>query len=386
MRLLVLLVVGSLCVASATAQKTVQFGGPFVVGELQKGDVDEASGIAASRIHEGLLWTHNDSGDGPVVYGISTKGAVRCSVKLVGAANNDWEDIAVGPGPDKGTSYIYAGDIGDNAAKRSNITIYRFAEPTETSGDVNVAADALFFTYPDGARDAEALLIDPATQDIYIVTKREKRSRIYQAKAPHLAGTPRALVFVGELTHPLIVGGDISPKGDEIILKDYVYAYYWQRKDNESIVQTLKREPTKVAYMPEPQGEAICFSAKGDGYYTISERPDTMWATSLYFYGRARNTAEADQLHDAKRPTMSLSPSNDTEGIYDLRYVVPEVANIRITVHNAAMMKIEDVELNASEGGVQEREIDMIDKPAGTYVVVLRAGSAYAAQALEIKK
>lgn len=385
MHLLLWLVVGSLVVASATAQQTVQFGGPFVVGELKKGAVDEASGIAASRKHEGLLWIHNDSGDGAFVYGLSLKGAVQCTIKLEGAHNADWEDIAVGPGPDKGTSYIYAGDIGDNAAQRTNITIYRFAEPADASGNINVAADALIFTYPDGARDAEALMVDPATQDIYIVTKREKRSRIYVAKAPHNTGTSRALTFVGELKNPLIVGGDISPKGDEILLKDYVYAYYWQRKSNETIVQALKREPTKVAYMPEPQGEAICFSAKGDGYYTISERPDTMWATNLYFFGRARNTAEADQLKDAKRLSMSLTPSNDTEGIYDLRYVVPEFANIRITVHNAAMMKIEDVELNASEGGVQEREIDMIDKPAGTYVVVLRAGSAYAAQVLEHK-
>ena len=386
-----LLLLGSLpTTAQVSSERSgIHFDGPFGVGELGKGLVDEASGLAAGRLNTKLLWTHNDSGDGPMVYALSQKGEMRCSVSVTNAKHVDWEDIAIGPGPKSGVPYLYVGDIGDNNAKRSNIVVYRFAEPRVDGRTKrqDVAADALTFTYPDGARDAEALIVDPLTQDLFIVTKREQQSRVYMAAAPHEGGSARELTFVTELPINMVTAGDISPVGNDILVKNYVYTYYWSRSGKEPLGTAFKRSPVRVTYMPEPQGEAICFSESGDGFYTTSERPDTAWTTEIVYYGKRLGGKDENlNLRDKNRPQLSIAPSRDTGGIYDLRYTVPSFSPIKIYVHNFITMRVRVVEDNTSEAGVQEREIDMIDAPDGTYYVVLRAGTNYAAIPLEVKR
>lgn len=368
--------------------KESSFGGPLGVGMLEKGDVVEASGLAASQVNKGLLWTHDDSGNEPYVYGLDNKGAIVCTLKVSSANNIDWEDIAVGKGPQAHPSYVYVGDIGDNDARRSKITVYRFPEPQIGTKDrfQEVRADALTFTYPDGARDAETLFVDPLTEDLYIVSKRERKNRVYRAKAPHVAGLERVLEFVTELPVSVITAGDISPSGSEVILKNYVYAYYWKRNNGEPLESTFSRAPSTIPYMPEPQGEAICFSADAKGYYTISERADTSRNVELLYYGRTMGGEDAMAIRDVTRPSMSIAPSKDTEGIYDLRYNVPKYGPVKISVFNYIMMNIEDVETGTSESGVQEREIDMIDKPDGTYVVILHASGSYNAIPLVVSR
>jgi len=364
--------------ASCGAQQ-VWFGGPFVLGTVPVKELPEASGIVASTTNPDVVWLHNDSGDEPRLYALSTKGALLTTVKLGNAKARDWEDIAYGPGPDKGTMYLYVADIGDNDAKRKDITVYRVAEPSvggKTSKQSlalnNIVADVFTFRYPDGARDAEALLVDPRTQDIFIVTKRDKQARLYRAAAPHTTGTTRTLEFVSTLPMTLITGGDIDHDGSAIILKDYLHVWHWKRGASESVAAALKRPGTRVTYMPEAQGEAICFTAKDDGYYTVSEREDGGSSAPLIFYPQVRSEKEAASTRDAKIPLISVEPSKDTPGIYDLRYVIPEVSRVDVTVVNALMMKVIDVASESGEAGVQEREIDLIDQPTGSYAVVIR--------------
>ena len=101
-------------------------------GDLAVAALDELSGLAASRAHAGLLYGHNDSGGGAVVYLLGEDGSARGQVTLEGASAVDWEDIAVGPGPDM-QPWVYVGDVGDNAARmggtgRSGIALFRFPE------------------------------------------------------------------------------------------------------------------------------------------------------------------------------------------------------------------------------------------------------------------
>lgn len=372
-------------VTGAWAQH-MNIGGPYALGKLPLKGLDETSGIVASQAHDDVLWTHNDSGDGPNLYAMSSRGEVLCTLTLGNVSNRDWEDIAYGPGPKPGANYLYVSETGDNEAKARSVFVYRVEEP-QIVGKKNLQATAekLEFSYPDGARDAEALIVDPITQDIYIITKREKKSRIYMAKAPHVADSKRTLTFVGELPMPLITAADISAKGDEILMKDYAYVYYWQRKGNEPVSTTLKRTPTKLPYMPEPQGEAICFTKNAEGYLTLSEREDTSFTTTLYLYLRFKSRKEAEQVQDVSRPSISITPSRDTQGIFDLRYTVPSISRVRISLHNAFMYKLEDIENDAQEAGVQEREIDLIDRPDGLYIVILRTDNSYTAIPVEVK-
>lgn len=356
-----------------------KFEGPYAVGQLPNGTVDEASGLAASRVNNNVLWTHNDSGDDPRVYAITTKGAVQCTIRLKGAAHVDYEDIAVGPGPNKGVSYVYVADIGDNESKRKNIIVYRFPEPDITrSTSIEVTPERIQLTYPDGARDAEALFIDPKTQDLYIITKREMRSRVYRAAAPLEGGSTRRLDLVTDLPINLTTAADISSTGTEVLVKNYTFTYYWRRNNNETLGAMFKRKPSKVAYMPEPQGEAICFGADDAGFYTVSERPTQELTTSLHYYPKSKLGAPS-----AYKPQISIAPSNDTKGIYDLTYTVPTESTVNIIICNEAMMKIEEFNLGSRKAGEQTKKIDLTDRPAGTYIVVVTQGKRFAAVVVE---
>src|SRR5687768_9930101 len=92
-------------------------------------EIHEASGLALSRRHNGVLWTHNDSGK-PMLYAVGVDGQMRARVAVTGAQVDDWEAVATGSCPQG--SCVYIGDIGDNKEARQSITVYRVPEPALT--------------------------------------------------------------------------------------------------------------------------------------------------------------------------------------------------------------------------------------------------------------
>jgi hypothetical protein len=259
-------------------------------GILAHDPINEASGLAASRQNPGVLWTHNDSGNNAQIFALSDKGKHLGVFTILGAENRDWEDIAVGPGPQSDRHYLYIGDTGDNKARYEVKTIYRLPEPrlTADQSPVNSAlngVESIRFRYPDGKRDAETLIVDPLTRDIYIVSKREDRVHVYRAAYPQFTNTVITLEKLGELTAYDVTAGDISPSGREILIKAYNTIKYWQRKPGQSIWETLQGEARRLPYEPEPQGEAIAWASSEEGYYTLSEERDGIPAF-LYFYPR----------------------------------------------------------------------------------------------------
>ena len=205
------------------------FVGPgVVIGEIQKDNtLDEISGMAASVKNPGAYWVHNDSGDDARIFLIDTMGRIICTVNIFTeyTDNRDWEDICVGPGPVEGESYIYIAEIGDLDKKYENKYIFRIAEPAiniETRGQsMNISKygiSTITFDYKYGPRDAEILMIDPSTRDLYIVTKREKEVQVFPIPYPQNYDEKMILtkssVF---LPFRLANGGDISANGQEIL-------------------------------------------------------------------------------------------------------------------------------------------------------------------------
>ena len=99
------------------------------LAELNNKELKEISGIAASVNNPKLLWAHNDSGNGADIFLLDDHLDIKLTCTLAGVENRDWEDIAVGPGPDASKSYVYVADIGDNEAQYQYKYIYRFEEP-----------------------------------------------------------------------------------------------------------------------------------------------------------------------------------------------------------------------------------------------------------------
>lgn len=262
-------------------------------GLIEFNAINEASGIAASWRNPGILWTHNDSGDRNRLFALDSTGSHRGVFILSGARNRDWEDIAVGPGPVKGQSCIYIADIGDNKSKHYTKYIYRVAEPevksAARSGTTVLGSVATFaFQYPDGNRDAEALLVDPLTQDIYIVSKREERVHVYRASWPQPFSetgfrSVTLLEFICELPASWINAGDISPDGRRVLLKNPSTLFLWERNGERPLEAVFQQAPEMLPYIQEPLGEAVCWQVNGNGYYTISEEIYHIPAR-LYYY------------------------------------------------------------------------------------------------------
>ena len=261
---------------------------PVQLATLEDRRISESSGLAASRRNPGLVWTHNDSGDGPLVYVFDRQGRSRGAWRVEGAQAVDWEDMAAGPGPEQGQSYLYAGDIGDNGRGREFVVVYRFPEPeVPAAGAVGKEArptqpaEAIRLKYPDGAHNAEALLVHPTTGDIYVVTKENASAGVYKLQAPFDPKAVNTMSKVGSLRGPdffgtLITGGDISPDGRRVALCDYAQGYELTlpagAKDFEEV---WRQTPVALSLGARMQGESVAYRLDGAALLATSERKPT---------------------------------------------------------------------------------------------------------------
>ena len=296
----------------------ISFSAPTFANAVTNGIVNipllkEASGIAASRNNPGVLWTENDSGNAAVVYAIDSQGRNLGTYVLPG--NTDNEDIGIGPGPVTNVSYLYVTDIGDNNSDRANIEIYQTPEPAvyfwQTNNPVSNRAmkgtRTIFFTYPDGAHNAEAEFVDPVTGDWFVLTK-ASTSRIYTATKSLLdTSTNITLTFVQTLNFDVPSGADISPLGNEVLVRQENFAQIFTRTNGQSISSALAEASNGIPVVGEangePNGEAIGFDYYGSGYFTLSDS-ESSGKQPLYYFARTS--------FDGPTPSRVLVPMAST--------------------------------------------------------------------------
>lgn len=272
-----------------TRSDSVTFLAANRLAELTDKKLGEVSGLAASSNNPGLLWVHNDSGNDAEIYLVDENLKIRLSCKIPGVKNRDWEDIAVGPGPEAGKNYVYVADIGDNKAKHPFKYIYRFVEPvaSDQSGEINITKfDTIVFRLEGERKDTESIMIHPVTKDLYVVSKREKPVYLYELKYPYSVQDTLTAAKVTSLPLTQIVSAGISTDGKEILMKNYDNIYYWNIQ-NRPVKEALQEKPEILKYTPEPQGEAITFTRDGSGFYTLSEKVKGE-KTFLYYYERMK--------------------------------------------------------------------------------------------------
>ncbi|MCA2977344.1 MAG: hypothetical protein INH37_03585 [Myxococcaceae bacterium] len=251
---------------------------PRAVG-LVKPPVVELSGLVASRTQP-VLYAHNDSGDSARFFALSAvDGALLQTFTVTGATNVDWEDIALGPCP-MGTC-LYLGDIGDNRRARTNYAVYRVPEPLVQAGaDVAaVAGERLPYAFPGGARhNAEALLADPTSGRLYLLTKEDvgAPSLLFRFPAELATDSPATLELVATLPVPAsgdlqLTGADVSPCGDAVLVRLYNRLLLFTVPEGGGLEDAFAAAFTEVPVAREPQGEAVAFSADGRAYFTASE-------------------------------------------------------------------------------------------------------------------
>lgn len=270
--------VAILLLAGATSGAKEAGSKGTIVGRVESRELDETSGLAASRLNENVVWLHND---GPIrrLVAVKTTGETVATLEF-SSPTTDVEDIAIGPGPDTNVDYLYVGDIGDNDKRRKTVRVLRIPEPNLSGVQrQRVQADQVEvfeLAYPDTPFDAEALLVDSRTGDIFVATKEKNRCRVFVAAASELNTNetiPLRVVLnlkVGEVS-----GGDISRNGASIVLRSEADGWLWARTATQSIAQAFATQvPSKCKVRSKAQdrnGEAIGFHPQSGGFYTISE-------------------------------------------------------------------------------------------------------------------
>jgi hypothetical protein len=271
------------CVAARAAYA------PHLVCHFADPEIRESSGIATASRSDAYFWTHNDSGDTARIFAVDRQGRTLATLRLPGAKNIDWEAIARTRGPG-GESVLLLADIGDNNAKRTEISLYRIPEPTvapNRTGQTGATgtADRFDLRYPDGPKDCETLLAAPDGR-LYLVTKNLAGSQVFAAPHPLVAGKPNLLHKIGEINFAVLptsaralkgqvsrllaTDGAISPDGRRLVVRTYVDAYEWDLP-NGDVAAALKTKPRHIPLPETRQGEGITYTRDGSGFLTTSE-------------------------------------------------------------------------------------------------------------------
>ena len=238
---------------------------------LTGGVLDEISGLTHGIKAAGFMWAHEDSDQPADLILLSSEGEIVKKINVPGVTNRDWEDITSGPGPDNTKSYIYIAETGDNNLVYDKYFIYRVEEPSTTQNTISTT-DKIAFTYPDGKHDAEAIFLDPASKDIYIVTKRDVKSKVYKLTYPYSTTVDNTVTEVATLPFTNSTAADLSSDRKMLVIRNYFDIYYYSIPDGSTIADILTTTPENLVFEPEAQGESIAFNTNLSGYYTISEK------------------------------------------------------------------------------------------------------------------
>ncbi len=255
---------------------------------MQNPALTELSGLAASHADAKLLWGHNDSGDGPNLFRIGLNGEDYGEVAVPGARAVDWEDIAAFDW--RGQPALLIADTGDNNAVRDSVTLYAVSDPG-LRGEVKLLWTQVF-RYPDGARDCEAVAVDPIDKAVILLSKRDVPQRLYRLPLPEKLpvtgiATAEALGAVSTIPRPTLADVvenpgfgqysgeptalDIARSGGFAVVTTYKNAYLFRRAPGQDWSKVFESMPVTIALPRLRQTESGAIGADGSVLYVSSE-------------------------------------------------------------------------------------------------------------------
>lgn len=287
-----------------------------VTGRLDYRPLDEASGLARSLRDPGLLWAVNDDGP-PVLYGVGLDGSKRGKVEIRKAGHRDWEDIA--SFEFEGKNWLLVADIGDNTARRNDVTVYVVEEPDPDAGKIDIAWE-FDFSYPDGPRDAEAAAVDTDNRRILVLSKRDIPPRLYALPlkpgdddrvmaeflgiVDTLPQPTRADVNQAPLTdiwHWQPTAMSIAVDNRSAMILTYGGIYLYSRSDTEAWPYALRRPPLGLSLGRLREAESVTLARDGRfAYITTEGRRAPMLRVDLGENNRDANTERAEQAEQGR--------------------------------------------------------------------------------------
>lgn len=234
--------------------------------------IGESSGLAPSLLRDGVLWTHNDSGNPARLYALGPDGSTVDTVKVSGTLDRDWEAITSFRGRG-GRAQLAIGDIGDNDEKHDTSQVVVLDEPRAGATKAKPVA-LLSLRYPDGPVNAEALMVDPTSGRMYVATKELLRSRVFEvpeAAWPGGSGRTVTLTLRGSVPIGLVTDGAFLPDG-RLVLRNYssVSVLRSPADGDGGRLEVLGSADTPV----QDQGESVAVVDGGSGLLVGSEGED----------------------------------------------------------------------------------------------------------------
>ena len=257
------------------------FEPPELVGRFQDLAIDEASGLTFQASGAGF-WTHNDSGDAAHLDALDLEGKPLGMIELEDTLAIDFEDLSAGPCGDE--RCLYVGDIGDNAARRDAITVYRLIEPEPPGPGQTLTQrpERLILSYPDGPTDAEGLAVDPRTGDVLIISKNRNQatSAVYrlaasawEQSAPVVLERLGQIAWQGEGLAAQATAAEIDPTGTHLFVQTYTQGQRIKLERTQGVIDRLgEREP----FTPWSLGQCEAMTVSLDGaalWFTCESSP-----------------------------------------------------------------------------------------------------------------
>ena len=257
-------------------------------GLLLDAKLAEVSGIAASHRHEDVLYVANDGGNAARLYAISRRGAKLATFRVAGAVNTDWEDLDSFEMDGRG--WLLVADTGDNGGLRRTLQLHVFEEPKTIADGTLRPAWTIVFRWPDGARDCEAVAVDPVRGEVLLVSKKRRPPELFSLPLrPQRTGTlvARPLGKVAGVpqgdtdevaanpelarVRSQVTAADIAPDRRTFALMTYRDVLLYRRRGTEDWAGALSRPPEVHPLPLLPQAEALAWSADGRGLYATGE-------------------------------------------------------------------------------------------------------------------
>ena len=272
--------------AAACAPPSLPFA--RLAGLVTSSQLNEISGLAASHVHDGVLWATNDGENPARLYAISRRGRLLARYEIEGVGNEDWEDLA--SFELDGRRYLLLADTGDNGGRRRGFSLHVFEEPARLANGKLKPAWTIRARWPDGPRDCEAVAVDAAAGQVLLVSKKrvppelfslplaDPRGAVVEARRiGRLAGVPQVSEDLRRKDPKLaalfsqVTAADIAPDRRSLAVLTYGSVLFYRRDPDQSWADATARAPETHDIPPIPQAEALAWSAGGGGLYATGE-------------------------------------------------------------------------------------------------------------------
>ena len=300
-----------------------RYAEPVELGRFLNPSINESSGLVLSRNQPGVIWTHNDSGDGPYIYAATYTGADLGRWHIQGIQARDWEDIAIAPcAPNADRHCLYIGDIGNNDNNRDDLQIILVEEPTVDLGappgqqHTSPYLALLPFQWPEENYDAESLLVHPESAEIYLVAKvmmgasgLYRYPRESQDPRPTLERLAEATFGILPLIEQATTGADFARDGTRFTVRTYSQLYTFRIPPEGTIADAFTQPNLAARVANERQGEAITYGPDDRSLWTTTEGQPAL--IQNYACLEAQSPVDTDTDTDTDTST-ELTPALDT--------------------------------------------------------------------------